>query len=462
MRRIVIAIVVIAVVVVVAFFGIRYYLQVQQAQSVAAYQTTTIGKGNLTATIGATGTVRANQTAVLAWQTSGSVADGVALEGAQVQAGDTLASLKTGSLSQSIILAKSDLLNAQKSLDDLKQSNVSKTKAWETVLNGQKALSQAQQALDAFGKKDYSDSLDRAREDLSKAKDDLKSAQDNFDKYKDYSADNQTRKDAERRLTDAQLALNDKQRALDLLALQKDQAQAALDSATAALADSQRAYDRIKDGPNPDDLAVLQTRIDAAQSTLNLAKLQAPFSGTITSASTSPNDQVNPGTTAFRLDDLSRLLVDVRVSEVDINRVSIGQSVKLNFDAIQGKDYTGKVTEVNGSGSATQGVVEFIVTVQLNDPDADVRPGMTAAVSIVVEEFTNVLIVPNKAVRVVDGQRVVYALVNDTLEQVKVTLGASSDNNSVVLDGNLKAGDNVVLNPPQVFSTSGPPPFVRR
>jgi len=45
---------------------------------------------------------------------------------------------------------------------------------------------------------------------------------------------------------------------------------------------------------------------------------------------------------------------------------------------------------------------------------------------------------------------------------VRVTLGASSDNNSVVLDGGLKVGDNIVLNPPQVFSTNGPPPFVRR
>ncbi len=462
MRRIVIAVMAIAVLAVGGYLGVRYYLQVQQAQNLASYQTATVSRGNLTATVGATGVVRANQSVVLAWQTSGIVGASSVKEGDRVSAGQTLASLKPDSLSQNIILAKSDLLNAQKSLDDLKQSNVNKTKAWEGVLNARQAQAQAQQALEQFDKKDYKDKLDRAREDLSRAKDDLKTAQDNFDKYKDYSADNQTRKDAEQRLTDAQLNVNDKQRALDLLGLQKDQAQAAADSADAALSDAQRAYDRIKDGPNANDVAVLQARIDAAQSALKLAHLDAPFDATLTNASTLPNDQVAPGTVAFRLDDLSRLLVDVRVTEVDINRVSIGQKATLNFDAIQGKDYTGEVVEVNGSGSATQGVVEFIVTVQLTNADGDVRPGMTAAVNIVVEELTNVLVVPNKAVRVVDGQRVVYVLVNGEMQRAAVTLGSSSDNNSVVTDGSLKVGDTIVLNPPQVFSTNGPPPFVRR
>jgi len=462
MRRFVIAVVIIAVLAVGGYFGYTYYTQVQETQTLASYQTAAIAKGNLTATIGATGTVRARQSAILTWQTSGTVGEVGITEGDQVQAGQVLASLKTSSLNQSIILAKSDLLNAQKSLEDLQQSAVSRTKAWEAVLNARKALTLAEQAVEKYDKKAYKDSLDKAREDLSKAKDDLKTAQDDFDKYKDYSEDNQTRKDAAQKLTDAQLTVNDKQRAVDNLLMEKEQALAAIESSRAALADSERTYERIKSGPNPDDVAILQARIDAAEATLRLVDLEAPFSGVVTSSSLNVNDQVSPGSTAFRLDDLSQLLVDVRVSEVDINQVQIGQSVVLNFDAIQGKSYEGQVVEINGSGNVTQGVVEFVVTVQITNPDGDVRPGMTAAVNVVVEEFTNVMIVPNKAVRVADGQRVVYVLVGSSLEQVRVTLGASSDNNSVVLDGGLKVGDNIVLNPPQVFSTNGPPPFVRR
>ena len=462
MRRFVIAVIVIAVLAASGYFGYTYYSQIQQAQTLAAYQTTVIAKGNLTATIGATGTVRARQSAVLTWQTTGTVGDVGVAEGELVQAGQVLAGLQTSSLNQSIILAKSDLLNAQKSLEDLQQSDASRARAWEAVLNARKALSLAEQAVEKYDKKAYKDSLDKAREDLSKAKDDLKTAEDDFDKYKDYSEDNQTRKDAAQKLTDAQLTVNDKQRAVDMLIMENEQAQAAVESARAALADSERAYERIKNGPNPDDVAILQARIDAAQATLRLVDLEAPFAGTITSSSLNTNDQVTPGSVAARLDDLSQLLVDVRVSEVDINQVKIGQSVTLNFDAIQGKSYEGQVVEINGSGSATQGVVEFVVTVEISNPDQDVRPGMTAAVNVVVEEFANVLVVPNKSVRVADGQRVVYVLVNEALEQVRVTLGASSENNSVVLDGSLKVGDTLVLNPPQVFDSNGPPPFVRR
>jgi HlyD family secretion protein len=100
--------------------------------------------------------------------------------------------------------------------------------------------------------------------------------------------------------------------------------------------------------------------------------------------------------------------------------------------------------------------------VELTDPDEDVRPGMTAAVNIVVEQLDDVLLVPNRAVRVVDGERVVYILQNGELALVTVTLGASSGTESEVTGGGLRAGDLIVLNPPQVFDTMGPPPFVRR
>jgi HlyD family secretion protein len=102
-------------------------------------------------------------------------------------------------------------------------------------------------------------------------------------------------------------------------------------------------------------------------------------------------------------------------------------------------------------------VVEFDVTVELIDADQNVKPGMTAAVNIVVDQITDALLVPNRAVRVVDGQRVVYILSNNQLKSVNVTLGASSDSESQVMDGDLRLGDQIVLNPPQdLFSTGGP------
>jgi HlyD family secretion protein len=102
-------------------------------------------------------------------------------------------------------------------------------------------------------------------------------------------------------------------------------------------------------------------------------------------------------------------------------------------------------------------VVEFNVTVELTDADQNVKPGMTAAVNIVVDQITEALLVPNRAVRVVNGQRLVYVLSNNQLKSVNVTLGASSDAESQVTGGDLRVGDQIVLNPPQdLFGTGGP------
>jgi HlyD family secretion protein len=182
----------------------------------------------------------------------------------------------------------------------------------------------------------------------------------------------------------------------------------------------------------------------------------------ITDVSIKPGDQVSPGTVAFRLDDLSRLLLDVQVSEVDINRIQVGQDVLLSFDAILGKEYHGRVSQVALVGSSTEGIVDFKVTVELTDPDTHVRPGMTAAVNIVVDQLEDVLLVPNRAVRVVEGKRVVYVLRSNLPEPVDITLGSSSDTVSEVVQGELKVGDPIVLNPPTVFEQNGPPPFVGR
>ena len=130
-----------------------------------------------------------------------------------------------------------------------------------------------------------------------------------------------------------------------------------------------------------------------------MAHITAPFSGTITQAQPTSGDQVALGTQAFRLDDLSSLLVDVQVSEVDINSVSVGQPVTITLDAVSGKTYNGTVTEVSQAGNTTSGEVDFTVTVKLTDADIQVKPGMTAAVNIVVNQAKNQLLVPNQAVR---------------------------------------------------------------
>ena len=230
----------------------------------------------------------------------------------------------------------------------------------------------------------------------------------------------------------------------------------------AQLADAQREYERVKDGPPPEDIEAARARVAAAQATLNQALLTAPFDGTVTDVISKAGDQVTASTPGFRIDDLSHLLIDVQVSEVDVNKIRTGQDVTLVFDAIPGKEYQGVVTAVDPVGTSNQGIVDFTVTVELIEADDQVKTGMTAAVNIVVNVLDDVLLVPNRAVRILEGERVVYVLRNGAFEPVEITLGSSSESVSEVLTGDLQVGDSIILNPPAVFDQNGPPPFVQR
>ena len=118
---------------------------------------------------------------------------------------------------------------------------------------------------------------------------------------------------------------------------------------------------------------------------------------------------VNDGSGATAED----ILVDVGVSEIDINLVEVGQTSIVTFDGILGKEYHGKVVEVSPVGSVNQGVVDFKVTVELTDADADVRPGMTAEVEILVDQRDEALLTPNQAVRSSKNMRILHVVDKD-------------------------------------------------
>ncbi len=392
------------------------------------FQTAEIKRGDLVATVGATGTVRAYQTAILVWQTSGTVEDVNVRVGDQVPAGAELAMVEKTSLPQNIILAEAELVSAQRALEDLLSSDTARAQAWIALRSAEDAYDKAY---------DYRDSLNNPVQvtDVRLVTQIVGGVPVQVPKKKTYKAD-ASKEEIEK--ADANLALT-----------------------KAKYEDAQRTYDRLKDGPNEDDLSAAQARVDAAQATLNMARITAPFAGTITEVEPLPGDQVSAGMQAFRLDNLDRLFVDVQVSEVDINAVTLGQPVSLSFDAILGRDYNGEVVQVSQAGTVVQGVVNFTITVELTEFDEDVKPGMTAAVNIVVREIKDAVLVPNRAVRLVDGQRVVYLQKEGVPEKVAIRLGASSDINSVVVGGNIKEGDLIILNPPIEFQAGGPPGGMR-
>ncbi len=146
------------------------------------------------------------------------------------------------------------------------------------------------------------------------------------------------------------------------------------------------------------------------------------------------------------------MLVDVEIPEVDINRVQVNQSATITFDAIQTKQYEGKVVEVARVGNSGEGVVNFTVKVELINPDDQVLPGMTAAVNIIVNQLNDVLLIPNRAVRLLEGERVVYVLRDNLPVVVPIKIGASSDTYSELAEGEIAENELIILNPPTDIS----------
>ncbi len=464
MKRALIIVLIVVALGVGGYFGYREYIRVQAA-SQTNYQTVTATRGDLTAIVGATGTVRANQTAALSWQTTGRIAAITVKIGDQVSAGQEMASLDPASLPQAIILAQSDLVAAQRNLDSLKNSTVAQANAQLALAQAQKAVTDAQHDRDLLNfSRAQNGNADAAWAAYYIAVDSYNKALDSYNKLQNLDVSDPARAKAQQYLVSAQQAMQQKQAIVNWYtsvpsANDIAQADAKLAIAKANLADAQREWDRLKNGPDPQDITAAEARLEAIQATLELPSLAAPIAGTVTDIQSMTGDEVAPGTVSFRIDDLSRLLVDVQVTEVDINRVKAGQPVTLSFDAIPDKDFNGKVSAVARVGEATGGAVNFNVTIELTDGSQDVRPGMTAAVNIVVDQLTDVLLVENRAVRLSSGQRIVYVLRNGALVSVPITIGAISDTTSEVIGGDLQEGDQVVLNPPVEFNTGSPYSF---
>jgi HlyD family secretion protein len=367
-------------------------------------------------------------------------------------------------------MAQADLVAGQQALEDLLHSEQARAMAQKALAQAQDELKDANYRLRVRqeGNRASGDTLDAANANLVLAEDKVDRAEGVFNAVSGRSADDPARALALSNLVAARQQRDSALRNLNWYTGHPSEIeQAFLDAdvaiAEAKLVDAEREWERLKDGPDPADVKAAEARIAAAEANLRMSWIESPFRGTITSVEIRPGDQVNPGTLAFGLADLSRLLVDVDVSEIDINRVQLSQPVTLSFDAVLDRLYQGEVVGIDLTGNIVQGVVNFEVTVELLDADEAIKPGMTAAVNIVVEQIENALIVPNRAVRVQAGERVVYVRRGDRLELVRVRLGVSSDTHSEVIESGLQEGDQVVLNPPSsIFNMTEPPHFMGR
>jgi HlyD family secretion protein len=192
--------------------------------------------------------------------------------------------------------------------------------------------------------------------------------------------------------------------------------------------------------------------VQALQNTIDQSRIIAPFNGTVTEVSSVSGELVSGGTEdvsateAVRIDNLDNLIVDIDVSEVDINSVEIGQPAILTFDALPNREYSGVVDSISSAGTDESGVVEFRVSVKVIDGDEDVKPGFTAVVSIITSEVEDALLIPTQAILMQEGIPVVMRVNDDgSTSAVPLELGATSDVYTQVIEGEISVGDQLAV-----------------
>lgn len=152
--------------------------------------------------------------------------------------------------------------------------------------------------------------------------------------------------------------------------------------------------------------------------------------------------------TVAELPDLDDMISKTFVNEVDISKIKEGQDVKIKVDAFPENEYTGSVIQVANIGEQLKGYDSkvFEVTVQLNEADSILRPAMTTSNEILTYTFDEVVFAPLEAIYN-DSLTFVYKNDNGTTVKQEVIVGESNDN-QVIIEHGLKAGDEFYFTPP--------------
>ena len=235
---------------------------------------------------------------------------------------------------------------------------------------------------------------------------------------------------------------------------------------------------------------VAQTRAQLEKDRINLgySVIRSPVSGVVVSRQVDIGQTVAASfqtPTLFTIaQDLAKMQIDSSYAEADIGNLKVGQAVIFQVDAYPNRSFHGSVRQVRLNPTTTQNVVTYDVVVSVDNPELLLMPGMTAYVNIIVATRKNVLLVPNAALRfrpaeaaarpgktpspdaAKDGTKrrsdavsgTVYVLENGQPRLVRVTVGITDSRSTEIVGGELKAGDEVIVEDrqPPAKAPSGP------
>jgi RND family efflux transporter MFP subunit len=226
--------------------------------------------------------------------------------------------------------------------------------------------------------------------------------------------------------------------------------QADLEKAQAALELALIEAGRKKDEVQAATKGLTQAEVDVkiARLALEKTRIRAPFAGVITDVKLSPKERIDPGRELFTLVDISRIKVKAKVLESEVGKVVAGREVDLRFSAFPGRSFRGRIEAVSPVISAEDKTCGVYVV--MDNPSEEIKPGMHAEVEFPTEIFTGRLLVPQQAILVRGGRKLVFAVEGDTAKWRYIEVGLENERFAEVLPGKepgwgVSAGDTVIV-----------------
>ncbi len=370
--------------------------------STPQYMTARVERGNLRNTVTATGALQAVTTVQVGSQASGTIAALYADFNSVVKKGQVIAQLDPSTAKAQVDQARANLQQARASLANAQAAVVNSRAgvsdaqarslaARSTVQNNQAGVSGAQANVAVLkAQQDDALSLLKQQESLLKA---------GVIAQRDYDVAMTAYRTAEARYNQA--------------VAQLDQAKLAEQSASSAgIAQSQAAIEQSQAQVQQSQAQVQQAaaQVQQAQAQLSLAEVNlshttiaSPIDGVVVSRDVNVGQTVAASLSAPTLftiaNDLTQMQVIANIDQADIGLVEQAKSVRFTVDAFPGKDFDGKIAEMRLNPVNVQNVVTYNVVINVENPEQKLKPGMTANLTITIDERNNVLKVPNSALR---------------------------------------------------------------
>lgn len=173
------------------------------------------------------------------------------------------------------------------------------------------------------------------------------------------------------------------------------------------------------------------------------ASIKAPMDGIITEVNAKENELSSMGQPAVIL-ETTTFYIEAHISEVNINEIMVGQSIKVQFDAFEDISFKGRVANIDPAATIVMGVVNYRIIVVLDNVINDIRSSMTADLDILTDSREDVLFLSRRAITKQNGKQIVKVLTEDGVEERQVETGLVGDTETEIISG-LNNGDQVIL-----------------